>query len=174
MSITIWGAARNAFIGVESAGRAPCQEGNSDSETASVVTRSRRRGIRATGEASMPAISLSGMVPATLFQRLPRAHQRVAFPMYQTLDLQRHFHVTPPVKALAGSAFIRPELRKLRFPEPQNVSFHLANAGHVSNFEIETIRDRRCLNNAFAGKLCSHSDHRMARLHAADLSLIAV
>ena len=93
-----------------------------------------------------------------LFQRLPCAHQRVSFLVNQALDLQRHLHIAPPVKPLSGSALVGLELRKLRLPEPKNIGFHFANAGHVSNLEVETVRNRgRICSNAFAGKLCSHN-----------------
>lgn len=106
-----------------------------------------------------------------LLQRLPCAYERVPLVVHKALDLQRHLHVASPVEPLSGSAFVRPELRKLRLPESENISFHFANAGHVSNFEVETVRYRGRIDNALVGKLVSHNASKKVLWIPADLTL---
>ena len=76
-----------------------------------------------------------------LLEGLARAGERIAFGVDQVLDLQSQFYILTPIKPLAGSTLAWFELRKLRFPEAQDVGFYLADAGHIPNFEIEAVGD---------------------------------
>jgi hypothetical protein len=114
------------------------------------------------------------MLAVAVLQRLARAVQRISLGVDEPLDLQRQLHVTPAVKPLAGSALVGLELRKLRLPETQNVSFYLANPSNISDLEVETVRDRRCVNNALLGKLCGHNNGKRHQRWAAVFTLDAV
>ena len=109
-----------------------------------------------------------------LFQRLASAVQRISLGVDESLDLQRQFHIASAVQPLACSALVGLKLWKLCLPEAQNLCFHLADTGHVSNLEVEAVGDRRFVNNALAGKLCAHNDGERPRHQAAGLTLNAV
>ncbi len=119
--------------------------------------RSRRVTLRAGFFLRLQRALLSPTLAMAMLQCLPRTNQRVSFGVDKPLDLQRQLHVAPTVKPLAGSALIGFELRKLRFPESKDVSFHPANPSNISDLEVETVWDRRCVNNALLGKLCGHN-----------------
>ena len=118
----------------------------------------RRRRIEPLGCVAgwLPRAGLRAALAMTLFQCLTGAGERISFGVNQALDLQRQLHIAPSIEALAGAALVGLELRKLRLPKTQNIGLHIADAGDVSNLEVETVRDHRCFNNALAGKLCSH------------------
>jgi hypothetical protein len=61
--------------------------------------------------------------------------------MNKPLDIEGKFHVAAAVKPLSGAALVGLQLRKLGFPETQNVGFHPANARDIANLEIETVWD---------------------------------
>ena len=67
-------------------------------------------------------------------------------------------HFATAIEALAGSTLARFELRKLRFPKPQDVGFDFADAGDVTDFEVETVGDRGRLIGALMGELRGHGD----------------
>ena len=88
------------------------------------------------------------------------ASERVALRVNEALDLHRHLHVAAAIEPLAGSAFIRLELGKLRLPKSEDVCLHAAELSDISNFEVKTIRDRRWLVGALPVGLCSHNIRR--------------
>lgn len=106
-----------------------------------------------------------------LLKHLAGAGKCVAFSVHEALDFQRQFYIAAAVEALASAALVGFELRELRLPKSQNVGFHLADASHVSDLEVETVRDRGCFNSAFAGKLCSHSGGEAAAARRPEATL---
>jgi len=81
------------------------------------------------------------VLAVALLEGLARAGERIAFGVDEVLDLQRQFNFTTPIKPLTGSALAWFELRKLRFPKAQHIGFYIADAGHITNFEVEAVGD---------------------------------
>jgi hypothetical protein len=73
---------------------------------------------------------------------LARAGDGEAFFVKKLLDAQNVFHILPPIHALAGAAFDGLELRKLGFPEAQDVRRQAAKARDFANTEIEFLGDQ--------------------------------
>jgi hypothetical protein len=80
--------------------------------------------------------------------------------MNQALDFERQLYIAAPIETLARPTLVRLKLGKLRFPEAQNVGFHVADLSHIANFEVEAIGDGRGLEDRFAGKLRGHFSPR--------------
>ena len=80
-----------------------------------------------------------------------RARQGVAFAMDEAFDLESYLDVAPTIEALASATLARLELRELRLPETQDISFDFADASYVANFEIETVRNSRLFVDALGG-----------------------
>jgi hypothetical protein len=106
-----------------------------------------------------------------LVQGLAGAGKRVSLSVDQAFDLQGQLNVATAVKALAGSAFVGLELGKLRLPKAQDVGLELADAGHISNLEVETVGDRGRVEGALVGKLRGHSDGEEETAIVAETSL---
>jgi len=90
-------------------------------------------------------------------QSLTRAGKRVAFAMDEAFDFESHLDIATAIEALAGSTFSGSELRKLRFPETQDVGLDLTDARDVADFEIETVGDDGLFVDALGGRLRGHS-----------------
>lgn len=86
--------------------------------------------------------------------------QRVSLGVDQAFDFKGQLDFAAAVKPLAGAAFVGFELRKLRLPKAQNISFKLAKARHISNFEVEAVGDRRRVVGALVGELRGHNDDK--------------
>jgi hypothetical protein len=84
---------------------------------------------------------LSLMVMSCL-KGLTSARKGIALVVDQTLYFQSRLYVATAIKPLSCAAFAGLELGKLRLPKSQDVGFYLAQVGHISNLEIETVRDR--------------------------------
>jgi len=93
-----------------------------------------------------------------LFEGLPGTGNRVPLGVDQALDLESQLNIAATVETLAGSTFVGLELGKLRLPKTQDIGLDLANPGHVSNLEIETVGDRGLVEGALMGKLCGHDE----------------
>ena len=102
------------------------------------------------------------------------ARESVAFAVDEALDLESHLDIAPAVEALTGAALAGLELRKLRFPEPQDVGFDFADASYVANLEIETVRDSGLFVDALGGQLRGHKSQQGAYVAMLRRSLIAV
>ena len=94
---------------------------------------------------------LGVMAAIGLFQRLPRACQRIALRVNQVFDLQGQLDVPATVKPLASSALVGFELGKLRLPKAQNIGLNAANTGHIANLEVEAVGDHGRINGAIWG-----------------------
>lgn len=101
---------------------------------------------------------MAALGAALQIQCLLGAGQRVSLGMDQAFDFQRQLNLAATVKPLAGTAFVRFQLGKLRFPEPQDISFKLAEAGHIPYFEVQAIRNLRRMISALVGELRGHKD----------------
>ncbi len=88
---------------------------------------------------------------------LTRARECVAFVVHEAFDLEGHLDIASAIEALAGSALAWLELRKLRFPEAQDVGLDFADTRDVANFEIETVRDDGFFVDALGGQLRGHN-----------------
>ena len=91
-----------------------------------------------------------------LLKHLACAGERVSLGVDQALDLQNQLDIAAAIKPLAGSALVGLELRKLRLPEAQDVGFELADAGHIANFEVETVGDCWRMIVTLVGELRGH------------------
>lgn len=103
-----------------------------------------------------------------------RAGEGVAFAVNEALDLESHLDIALAIETLTGAALAGLELRKLRFPESQDVGFDLADAGYVADFEIETVRNRGLFVDALGGQLRGHKSQSGACIAMLRRSLIAV
>ncbi len=65
----------------------------------------------------------------------------VALAVDETLDFDGEFDFAAAVEALAGSTLVGLELGELGFPEAENVGLDAADAGHVTDFEVEPVGD---------------------------------
>jgi hypothetical protein len=74
--------------------------------------------------------------------------------MNQALDLDGHLDIAAAIEPLAGSALVGLELRELGLPKTKDVSFDLADAGYVANFEIETVGDEGQVRGRDESALC--------------------
>ena len=94
-----------------------------------------------------------------LLKGMASAGERISLGMNQTLDLQHLLDIAAAVKALTCSTLIWLELGKLRLPKAQHIGLKVADARHVSDLEVETVRDRRRgVEGALMGRLRSHTD----------------
>ena len=89
--------------------------------------------------------------PVSLLQSLARAGKRISLGMNQPFDLQGKLHIAFAVESLPGTTLVGLELRKLRFPEPQNVGLNFANARDIADLEIKTVWDRGRFEGALPG-----------------------
>jgi hypothetical protein len=89
----------------------------------------------------------------------------------QVFYLQGQLDVAAAVKALAGSALVGLELGKLRLPKAQDVGLELADAGDISNLEVETVGNRGRVEGALVGKLGGHRDDEEDTAIVVDTSL---
>jgi hypothetical protein len=94
---------------------------------------------------------------AAMAESVTRAGERVAFAMDESFDFKSGFDIAAAIKALAGAALVRLQLRELGFPEAEHVGFDFADTGNISDLEVETIGDRRCFQDALLGELRGHS-----------------
>ncbi len=97
-------------------------------------------------------IALRTLAALPLLKHYTRARQCVTLGVNQLFDLERQLHVTTAIKPLPCSALVRLKLRKLRFPESQNIGLDTAKLRNVANLEIKTIGDRGRLVGALPGK----------------------
>ena len=116
--------------------------GNGIQALAGVASNERKAGLR---------VALWIGAALALFQNLFGAGEGVALGVDQPLDIQGQFHIAAAIKPLASTALVGLELRKLRFPESQDVGFDFADARHVPNFEIEAVGDRGRIEGALLG-----------------------
>jgi len=93
-------------------------------------------GLWLRGRPGRLAVSLS------LFESLTGAGERIALSVDQVLNFQSQLYVAAAIKPLAGSALIGFELRKLRLPKAQDISFDAADASDIANLEVEAVGDR--------------------------------
>jgi len=94
---------------------------------------------------------LGSMLAVALLEGLTSARERIALGVDQVLDLQSQLDIMTPIKPLAGSAFVGFELRKLRLPKTQDISFDFADAGHIANLEVEAVGDCGRIGGAIRG-----------------------
>ena len=71
------------------------------------------------------------------FDRLAKRERRASALGSQ----QCRLYIAPAIEPLPGPAFVGLELRELSLPKSQNIRRHAAQAGDVSNAEIQLIRD---------------------------------
>ncbi len=87
------------------------------------------------------------------FKSLAGAGDGVTLLVHQSLDLERQFHVAPPVQALAGAALVGLELGKLRLPESKHVRLDSADSRYIADFEIQPVGNDRRIRRVFSGSL---------------------
>ena len=75
------------------------------------------------------------------FEDLPRAWNGVALVIEEALDAQSHFNVAAAIETLAGTSFVGFELRKLAFPEAQDIGWNVAELGDFTDAEVKLVRD---------------------------------
>ncbi len=85
---------------------------------------------------------------AELIEGMAGAGQRISLAVDQALDLKGQLYIAAAVKALAGSALVGFQLRKLRLPEAQDIRLDTADASDIADLEIKTIRDYGRLEDA--------------------------
>ena len=83
------------------------------------------------------------LVPELGFEDLPCAWNGVALVVEEAFDTQGHLDVATTIKTLASAAFMRFELRKLAFPEAQDVGGDVAEFRDFADAEVELVRDVR-------------------------------
>jgi hypothetical protein len=98
----------------------------------------------------------------SLAKDLAGAGKRVSLGVDEALDFKGSLDVAAAIEALAGSALVGFELRKLRFPEAQDVSFETADAGDIADFEVETVWDGGGGDVAPTGELRGHEKNEGA------------
>ncbi len=59
----------------------------------------------------------------------------------QTLDLKNHFHILPPVKAMACSALDGLQGWKFRFPIAQDVRLGIGKLAHFPDAKVKLVRN---------------------------------
>src|SRR5579862_2606972 len=91
-----------------------------------------------------------------LLEGLPCPRDGIALSVNQPLDVEHHLNIAAAIEPLSGTALVGLQLRKLGFPETQNVRFHFTDLGDIANLEIETVRYCWSFEDALAVKLSSH------------------
>ena len=86
---------------------------------------------------------LRGLLALLGLDGLSRAGDGVSLVVEQRLDVEHGLDIAASVETLAGAAFMRLELWKLRLPEAQHVRGNIAEAGDLSDAEVELVRDIR-------------------------------
>src|SRR5262249_2314825 len=76
-------------------------------------------------------------------QILASAGYREASLIEKALNLKDHFDVAFAVDAMSGFAFLRSEVRKLRFPEAKDVRLESGEFTHFADLEEELVRNLR-------------------------------
>jgi len=104
---------------------------------------------RFNGSCLLPGLWIAAAM--ALLKSLARAGKRISLGMNQPFDLQGQLHIAFAVESLPGTTLVGLELRKLRFPEPQNVGLNFANARDIADLEIKTVRDRGRFEGALPG-----------------------
>ena len=80
-------------------------------------------------------------VPELGLKDLTCAGDGVALVVKKAFDAESHFDVAATIESLASAAFVRFELRKLTFPEPENVGGNVAKSGNFPDAKVELVRD---------------------------------
>ncbi len=75
------------------------------------------------------------------FDGLTCAGDGVALVVEEGLDAERGFDVATAIETLSGAAFVWTEMRKLTLPEAEDVGWDLAEAGDLTDTEVQLIRD---------------------------------
>src|SRR5580700_3390486 len=96
-------------------------------------------------------------------QMLPCARYGESFFVEKFFYAQHIFNVLVAIHALSGAAFDRFELRKLSFPETQNVCWQTAKLGNFSDPEIQLVRDYHVGSLDRFGRSFVASTHRDSR-----------
>src|SRR3569833_2102518 len=104
-----------------------------------------------------------GLSSTLLPEHLPGSRQRVTLAVNEPLDLDGDLDVAFAIEALSRAAFVRLQLRKLRFPESQHVWLDFQQARNIPDLEIETSRDSRNLNGALRGWMRCHNKTQLVR-----------
>ena len=72
---------------------------------------------------------------------LPRAGNGIALVVEEAFDAQSHFNIAAAIETLPGAPFVGFELRKLAFPEPQDIGWNIAELGDFTDAEVKLVRD---------------------------------
>lgn len=148
--------------------------GNGIEALAGVGGQERRGGLR-TRLGFLPGVLLGRRATVEHVKGVAGAGEGVALGVDQALDLQNQFDLAAAVKAVAGSALIGFELGKLRFPKAQDVGLEAADAGDITNFEVETVGNCGRVEGALLGRMRGHeNDEEGHRNRGGDLALNAV
>jgi hypothetical protein len=77
------------------------------------------------------------------FEDLAGAGDRVALAVEEAFDAQSHLDVAAAIETLAGTAFVRFELRELALPETKDIGWDVAELSDFADAEVELVRDIR-------------------------------
>lgn len=84
-----------------------------------------------------------GKAFGALAEMLAGAFDGEALFIQKSLDFEYEFHIFAAVLTLVSAGLLWTESIELRFPVAQHVRFHTGEAGNLTYFEIQLIRDVR-------------------------------
>jgi hypothetical protein len=82
-------------------------------------------------------------MPELGFKDLACAGDCVALVVEEAFNSEGHLDIAAAIEALAGSAFVRLELREFALPEAEDVGRNVAESSDFADAEVEFVRDVR-------------------------------